>query len=89
MLHWYLKCFMVTKGVINHNFSLFMEFYCVLNIVNNSKHLIQCVLTGTAEHWVFYATNRVPNWKKKQSILVKLLIYMLKWHKEKECCIFL
>lgn len=60
-----------------------MVFYCILNIVNNSKHVIQRVLTGIAELWVFYAANRRPNWKTKQSILVKLLIYILKWHGEK------
>lgn len=68
---------------VNHNFTLCMVFYCILNIVNNSKHVIQRMLTGTAELWVFYAANKMHNWKRKQSILVKLLIYILEWHEEK------
>lgn len=68
---------------VNHNFTLFMVFYCILNIVNKSQHVIQCMLTGAAELGVFYAANETPNWKTKQSVLVKLLIYILEWHKKK------
>lgn len=73
---------MVTQNV-NHNFTLCSVFYCILNIVNNSKDVIQRMLTATAELWVFYAANKMHNWKMKQSILVKLLIYILEWHEEK------
>lgn len=41
------------------------------------------MLTGAAELGVFYAANETPNWKTKQSVLVKLLIYILEWHRKK------